>query len=89
MQWVDEMVQYCSERLGGHHFMTYHSDYRYRCPTCRLEGKFMSALLQHIESDACREDLWNGDLTEVATCCDRGRYGDSDGYRSDSTDSWY
>lgn len=39
-------------------------DYMYKCPTCEKPFRFMSAVLQHAESEPCSEDLsrWSGPL---------------------------
>ncbi|KAH7308488.1 hypothetical protein B0I35DRAFT_442053 [Stachybotrys elegans] len=38
------------------------SDYDFECPTCETPFAFISGLLQHVESDACEEELVNGPL---------------------------
>ena len=35
--------------------------YRYQCPTCRENFRFVSALLQHVESRACEQEI-DGDI---------------------------
>lgn len=76
-QWVHDTAQSC--RVGNLYWKAYtHPDYPYRCPTCGLEVRLMSALLQHVESDACAEKLWNGTLADVAYCCKQGCYPEPD-----------
>lgn len=90
--WVDGMAHYYSEKGREGYLWKAHtySDYPWKCPTCNTEVRFMSSLLQHIESDACAEELWKGALADVTRCYLNGRYGVfDDEYNSDSTDSWY
>lgn len=35
-------------------------DFDFECPTCETAFSFMSALLQHVESDNCDETLGHG-----------------------------
>ena len=38
--------------------------YRYQCPTCAEDFRFVSGLLQHIESLACQQEL-DGDIEDM------------------------
>ena len=39
----------------------WHDYYQYQCPTCGEDFRYVSALLQHIESQACEQDM-DGDI---------------------------
>jgi hypothetical protein len=51
---VDSLAQACM-RWDEYTFQD--DDRIYCCPTCRFKFEYMSALLQHVESDACSESL--------------------------------
>jgi hypothetical protein len=40
------------------------ADYDFQCPTCEAQFDYMSALLQHAESDSCDEKLEIGSLAK-------------------------
>jgi hypothetical protein len=41
--------------------------YMYKCPDCQNGVRFLSALFQHIESDACNQEM---DATSIAALVD-------------------
>lgn len=75
MTWVDRTAEDCARLPGCHVFLgNGSSDRRYQCTACETGFRLMSALLQHVESEACAEELENGPLTEFAIRCEDGAY---------------
>ena len=37
-----------------------HDPWLYKCPTCEVPFRLLSALVQHVESDHCSETIWTG-----------------------------
>lgn len=70
-EWIDEVAYDCDESEEAY---TLHatlddsilsgSDFKFQCPTCTTQFSFMSALLQHCESNYCEETLASGPLRE-------------------------
>lgn len=42
---------------GSYAYTSHSSKYDFKCPTCATPFRFMSGLLQHAESEACREAI--------------------------------
>ncbi|KAH7353600.1 hypothetical protein B0T11DRAFT_287088 [Plectosphaerella cucumerina] len=73
MDWVDRTARECAEFLGNHVMLSPRgSGFPYKCPTCGCGAKYMSALLQHVESEACAEDIRDGPLTDFIRQCEDG-----------------
>jgi hypothetical protein len=71
--WVNDTAHVCAELLGSHAILgPQGSGFPYKCPTCGCGAKYMSALLQHVERDACAEDIRNGPLTDFIRYCEDG-----------------
>ncbi len=59
---IDEWAFY----WDGMYTNQWNAHYRYKCPTCNENFRFVSALLQHVESQACghRMDGCIGDMVD-------------------------
>ena len=57
----DDIVHLAFEcRHSRYYTSDYYDHYQFRCPTCSVQFSHMSALLQHVESDHCDEEVTPG-----------------------------
>lgn len=54
LNFIDEVALGCYQ---SRMYTSDSTDFGFQCPTCSTPFSYMSALLQHAESDACEEDI--------------------------------
>lgn len=54
---LDKINQLAIECYQAQRYKSSNANFRFKCPTCQTPFAFMSGILQHAESDCCKEDL--------------------------------
>lgn len=54
---VDDVTDIAFDCYQSKRYTSDHPNFNFKCPTCGTAFSFMSALLQHAESDYCDENL--------------------------------
>ncbi|CEJ81549.1 hypothetical protein VHEMI01670 [[Torrubiella] hemipterigena] len=56
----EDVIDLASECKHSFAYESSTNDYNFECPTCATPFQTVSGLLQHVESDACEEDMTSG-----------------------------